>query len=107
MSIAPTNLKLNKTVDLRITWADGQESVFPVGWLRAKCPCAGCKELREQQKKSRLTVLNNFVEGPITAVEAAMAGNYALRITFSDGHDTGIYSFGYLRELHEASRNDR
>lgn len=43
--------------------------------------------------------------GPATAVGAELVGNYALRIRFSDGHDTGIYSWQYLREI-DPSRAD-
>jgi len=38
-------------------------------------------------------------QGPLVAVDAEMVGNYAIRIRFSDGHDTGICSWGYLREI--------
>jgi len=37
--------------------------------------------------------------GPITAESAELVGNYALRIIFSDGHKTGLYSWAYLREI--------
>jgi DUF971 family protein len=51
---------------------------------------------------SRLTVLpaSRTPKGePLTAIEAELVGNYAVRIRFSDGHDTGIYSWEYLRRI--------
>jgi DUF971 family protein len=99
--LAPQKLQLKKDADLRVTWGDGAESVYPIAYLRARCPCASCKQLRESQSKSRLTVLpSSFAtSGPIVAVRAEMVGNYALRIDWSDNHGSGIYSFAYLREI--------
>lgn len=98
--ISPTNLKLKKDEKLTIDWSDGTHSEFTIAKLRKFCPCAACKELRKEMGKNRLTVLPpGTTSGPIIVEKAEMVGNYALRITWSDGHDTGIYSFSYLREL--------
>ncbi|MBY0260719.1 MAG: DUF971 domain-containing protein, partial [Phycisphaerales bacterium] len=64
----------------------------------------------EEQSKNPLAVLPPSAvramgtpgSGPLVAVSAEMVGNYALKIVFSDGHDTGIYSWGYLREIDPA-----
>jgi DUF971 family protein len=96
----PIRLDLVRDQHLRIDWADGTQSTYPIPLLRRLCPCAGCRALRAEQKRSRLTVLTGGQrQGPLTATDAALVGNYALRISFSDGHDTGIYSFDYLREI--------
>ncbi|MFI4892674.1 MAG: gamma-butyrobetaine hydroxylase-like domain-containing protein, partial [Phycisphaerales bacterium JB058] len=42
--------------------------------------------------------------GEVTATSAELVGNYAIRIRFSDGHDTGIYSWAYLREIDPANQ---
>jgi DUF971 family protein len=42
-------------------------------------------------------------KGPITALNAELVGNYAIKIHFSDGHDTGIYSWDYLRSIDPAN----
>lgn len=56
--------------------------------------------MREQMAKNPLTVLpSGGGKGPLVAVDAEMVGNYAIRITFSDGHDTGLYTWAYLREI--------
>ena len=55
-------------------------------------------------KSLSLSVLpRNFVadEQPVTVASAQKVGNYALRLVFTDGHDSGIFSFAYLRELHD------
>jgi DUF971 family protein len=60
------------------------------------------RQLREEMKKNPLAVLPASAtrsSGPLTALGAELVGNYAIRIRFSDGHDTGIYSWSYLREI--------
>ena len=56
------------------------------------------------KKPLSLSVLpRNFVSDadPVTVAHAELVGNYALKLVFSDGHDTGIFSFAYLREIAE------
>jgi DUF971 family protein len=67
-------------------------------------PSAEARELREQIKKNPLTVLPAGKGGPLTALSAELVGNYALRIRFSDGHDTGLYSWEYLRTIDPARK---
>jgi DUF971 family protein len=70
-------------------------------------PSAEMRQLREEQAKNPLTVLPasaaKAASGPLTALGAEMVGNYAIKILFSDGHDTGIYSWGYLWEIDPAN----
>ncbi len=97
----PRKLDLKRDEHLRIEWEDGIVSVYPIGYLRAQCPCAKCKEDRKQQaeRKSLLTVLQGNYSQPLRAIKAELVGGYALRIEWSDEHGTGIYSFGYLKEI--------
>jgi DUF971 family protein len=93
-------MSLKKDSALTLTWPDGRVDVYPLNYLRAKCPCASCKQLRESQVKSRLTVLPaGFTSGPVHVKHAEMVGNYAIRIDWSDNHGSGIYSFSYLQEI--------
>ena len=46
-----------------------------------------------------LITIENRGEGPLRALDAELVGNYAIRIRFSDGHDTGLYSWEYLRRI--------
>jgi len=105
MECAPAHLDLKKDTGLRIEWEDGAVSYFPIAYLRKMSPSAEARKLREDLEKNPLTVLpsnpkrGGAVSGPLTAVSAELVGNYAIRIRFSDGHDTGIYSWSYLREI--------
>jgi len=76
-----------------IDWADGHKSVYPHEVLRGYCPCAGC-----QGHSNTIS----FVAAQGTALEIddlEPVGNYALCIHWFDGHDTGLYSYKYLRSL--------
>jgi DUF971 family protein len=97
--LSPRHLDLKRDEGLTVTWADGSSSFFPVDYLRRMSPSAEARALREEIEKNPLTVLPSSGSAPLTAVGAEMVGNYALRIRFSDGHDTGLYSWGYLREI--------
>ena len=83
-----------------ITWSDGSSSNMSLVALRQECPCALCNEQRSAS--SSLMVLN----GPPPSAELAgveLVGGYAVRFRWADGHDTGIYSYDYLRRLASVS----
>jgi DUF971 family protein len=110
----PLHLDLRKDRGLTVHWRDGSSSFYPIAYLRRMSPSADARQLREEMKSNPLTVLPSSMageEGPLTALSAEMVGNYAIRIRFSDGHSTGIYSWSYLREIDpdpggEAPMND-
>ncbi|MEX0653295.1 MAG: DUF971 domain-containing protein [Phycisphaeraceae bacterium] len=107
--IRPKHIDLKKDTALTITWSDGRVSVYPVAYLRKMSPSADARELREQMAKDPLTVLPASASGkggPLMAEGAELVGNYALRIRFSDGHETGLYSWTYLREIDPAEQAD-
>lgn len=80
---------------LGITWSDGHKGVYPVRYLRQHCPCAACTdewtgELRLKPDSIPLLILLQDME---------LVGRYAFRFKWSDGHDTGIYSYTALRRM--------
>lgn len=96
----PVSVNLEKDRGLTIEWADGAVSFYPVAHLRRMSPSAEAREQRKQIASNPLTVLKSSGgSGPLRALSAELVGNYALRIVFSDGHRTGIYSWRYLREI--------
>ncbi len=102
-ALAPAHLDLDREKGLAITWADGRESFFPIAYLRRRSPSADAKVLREEMARNPLTVLPaSRATGPLTALGAELVGNYAVRIRFSDGHSTGIFSWTYLRSIDPA-----
>lgn len=102
---APAALDLKKDRGLTVQWADGATSYYSVAYLRRMSPSAEARALREEMEKNPLTVLPASAAraGPLTIVDAELVGNYALRLHFSDGHRTGIYSWSYLRQIDPAA----
>ncbi len=102
---APRNIDLKKDRGLTVEWADGSSSYFSIAYLRRMSPSADMRNLRTEMKKNPLTVLPSSMassRGPLVAESAELVGNYAIKIRFSDGHDTGLYSWAYLREIDPA-----
>jgi DUF971 family protein len=99
---APVHLDIKKDRGVTIQWSDETTSYYSVAYLRRMSPSADMKQLREEMQKNPLAVLPASAThggGPLTIADAALRGNYALWIRFSDGHETGIYSWEYLREI--------
>ncbi len=96
MSDAPTGIRLRrKSRLLELSWADGVVHELPCEFLRVYSPSA---EVRGHGAGDRiLQTGKKYVN--VTAVEAV--GNYAIKLVFDDGHDTGIYTWDFLRELGE------
>ncbi|MGH9864004.1 MAG: gamma-butyrobetaine hydroxylase-like domain-containing protein [Candidatus Acidiferrales bacterium] len=87
-----------------ITWSDAHTSHYDFAYLREHCPCATCKEADEKKSSVAETISSSSPALPlfkpkVTARAAAAVGNYAIQIEFTDGHATGIYSFGHFREI--------
>ena len=97
----PLHLDLKRDKQLEIDWQDGTKSIYSLSLLRSMCPCATCREQRdkEEQRKTLLKILPGNYAGEIRVLTAALVGNYALQIEWSDNHGSGIYSFEYLREI--------
>ncbi len=99
----PTDIEVDiKQREVRITWADAFQSVYPFDHLRQICPCATCNEQRNNYDPLSLRVLKDehlVVKADLpTESPVEMVGNYALQFFWADGHRTGIYTFGFLRE---------
>jgi DUF971 family protein len=97
----PTSVKVHLTSGegVEIRWSDGHISRYTFPYLRDHCPCAMCKDEREKKEKSPGGDLFPMFRARVTAKKATSVGNYAIQMEYSDGHATGIYSFGYLRGL--------
>ncbi len=100
MRLEPTNIQQIGN-ELAINWSDGAESFFDLETLRRVCPCAACG--------GEPDVLGNIARPNVTysneSFELAgfnMVGGYAVQPRWRDGHETGIYSFQYLRRLSAA-----
>jgi DUF971 family protein len=79
---------------LRIAWPGGPEVTIPAFRLRDLCPCAGCVE----EGTGRKILDPATIPADVRPVKIEPVGSYAIQITWSDGHSTGIYSWRTLRE---------
>ncbi len=106
MPVHPTKLSLAADGRVHIDWSDGCRRVYSVNELRDECPCATCREKRAlpPPPPTMLTVLKPEEAQPLSLLGMKPVGHYAYAIHFSDGHDTGIYTFDLLRELGEDER---
>jgi DUF971 family protein len=106
-AIKPAKVRVDKTggTGMVIEWADGHRSAWSFAWLRAACPCATCHEEREKDgrepgvAKAKAASLLPMYEAPATPRDVVKVGNYAVRFTWNDGHEAGMYSWDYLRNV--------
>lgn len=83
--------------------------------LRKECPCASCQQKRGDDSHSRplsgkkksklLNVVSATKEEECNIEKIWLLGNYAIGMKWSDGHDTGIYTFNFLFELAKQKEN--
>jgi DUF971 family protein len=106
MDTTPVKMALDESGQLLIDWSDGQRRQYTIRELREQCPCATCREKRAQPPAPAplLQVLSPAEARPLKIQGMRPVGNYAYTIDFSDGHDTGIYTLEFLRELGRATQ---
>jgi len=99
----PTAIKLDVAANLiQITWADGHVSRYGGAYLRHACPCAECcGHVPGEKEPPPWSACQD-----VRVSHVAPVGTYALRLTLSDGHSTGIYSYGHLRATCPSTRAD-
>ncbi len=83
---------------IRILWEDDHQSALEIGYLRRKCPCVMCKNSEARTPDGGIA-LPSFASQPTEVTKIQPVGRYAVQFTFSDGHDTGIYSYDHLRNI--------
>lgn len=87
----------NQDQVLEVQWADGHRSVYPLFGLRKNCPCVACRGGHSEMGKYDMGFF--FMDPPrryeITKLEPI--GKHALRITWDDGHNAGMYQWELLR----------
>ncbi len=97
----PTKIARHGDLGVEITWADGQVRRYGNRELRDACPCATCREKRNAPPPpvNVLTVLSDADLQPLRIQGMKPVGVYAYSIDFSDGHNTGIFTFELLRTV--------
>ena len=90
----PLVVRRSDPTRVEIEWADGHTPVYAAAQLRGVCPCAGCvNEVTGKRMHDP-----HAVPAELTQSDLRFVGNYAIALRFSDGHDTGIFPFPFLRD---------
>jgi DUF971 family protein len=97
-AIEPREIKHEDDSTLSITWGDDRQCRYKAAELRRACPCAQCVNEWTGERVLKPDSISENIE----IRDLSIVGRYALNFRWSDGHETGIYSFRYLRELCEA-----
>lgn len=104
MTAEPEHIAISRSKGIKIDWKDGHHSEYSLGYLRDECPCATCTGAHGTvpQKTNHASPK----AGPFQMYTPALrminveeVGHYAIRIQWSDGHNTGIYSYDHFRKI--------
>jgi DUF971 family protein len=101
-AIEPREIMQEGDAGVRITWADERLCRYQAPDLRRACPCAQCVNEWTGQRMLRPETIADDLQ----IEDIQIVGRYALNFRWSDGHETGIYSFRYLRELCDKSNDE-
>jgi DUF971 family protein len=89
----PEAIDVTAAREVEFTWPGGVKVAVPSRQLREGCPCAGCVE----EFTGRKLLDPATIPADIRPDRIEPVGNYAIRIVWSDGHDTGLYTWQTLR----------
>ena len=95
--IEPVQIIEESDNELSITWSDDSETNYKALELRRACPCAMCID----EWTGKKTLRDGSIPEDVAFSHISIVGRYALNFHFSDGHETGIYSFAMLRKMGE------
>lgn len=95
----PADIKKIDERTLGISWEDVHESIYDATFLRENCTCAACQDEWTGERK----LLPGQLPQAVLPVTIDSVGQYGLKIKWSDGHSTGIYTYEYLRGLCQCS----
>ena len=104
---------------VEIRWSDGHVSCHTSFNLRMRCPCATCRDSHNADPKAirgsgatdgpEAAQAWKPVRGPkgvppmVEVTQFDWVGNYAVNFIFNDGHNTGIYTYKFMREIDESA----
>ncbi len=102
----PEHIAISKSKGIEIDWKDGHHSSYGVEYLRDWCPCASCTGSHGTEPRAKITEQPAAPASPFQMFTPRLkmnsiepVGNYAIKIDWSDGHKTGLYSFDHLRSI--------
>lgn len=98
---SPQNIRAIRSESLlEIKWSDGRSERLPFRYVRGECRCAACVD-----EITGVRILDvNTIPDEIHPKSMVLSGNYALKIRWSDGHSTGLYTWEFLATIGRAFR---
>lgn len=103
----PKQIKIVDKDKIQITWNDNLLTIIYLKYLRDECPCAGCKGETILLKTYRPPKLTVITPDMYIIKDIEVVGEYAIKVSWKDGHDTGIYSWDYLKELEHGQKDSK
>ena len=103
----PKQIKIIDKDKLSLTWNDDTLSSISLKYLRDECPCAGCKGETILFKTFRPPKSTRQSPEMYKVKNIDVVGEYAIQIAWKDGHNTGIYTWEYLKNLEAGDNNNR
>lgn len=103
----PQKIKIAEKTKLHLKWSDETTTILDLKYVRDECPCASCKGetiLLKTYRPPKPAILSPEMY-KIKNIE--VVGEYAIQITWQDGHNTGIYSWDYLKELEKGQDENK
>jgi len=94
----PAHLSISKSRGIRIDWKDGSHSEYALAHLRDRCPCAGCTGAHGMPPRRPESPFQLY-KPPPRIERVSPVGSYAIQIHWDDGHNSGIYTWEYLRSI--------
>ena len=100
----PEHIAISKSKGIKIDWKDGHRSEYGNQYLRDKCPCAACTGAhgtppRPPGGEAGPPSPFQMFKPALKMLGVEEVGKYAIRINWSDGHNSGIYSYEHFREI--------
>lgn len=98
----PEHIAISKSRGIQINWRDGHHSEYKLKYLRDNCPCASCTGAHGTPPAAERAASPDPFQLYTPALkiqDLEPVGNYAIRLKWSDGHSTGIYSYEHFRRI--------
>lgn len=95
MNTEPARIIQESDGEVTIEWTDASVTNYKAPDLRRACPCAGCVNEWTGEKM----LADDSIDDELSFTHVSIVGRYALNFHFTDGHETGIFSFRFLRDL--------
>jgi DUF971 family protein len=103
----PEHIAISKSKGIKIDWKDHHRSEYSLALLRDECPCATCTGAHGTPAQKSNYSAEEPAAGDLFPMykptfrmnDVEAVGGYAIRMSWSDGHNTGIYSFDHLRHI--------